>query len=133
MEAELRIIKLNISGRIFEVPEHILVVSGLFAGMIEDVIDIGINTPIVLYRSPLAFEEMLAYMYSPKYIYPARFDVEADFYLMPKIVRVPKAVIPGPKEPKYNQGYRSEQGQRAQYSCNGTTRSCSGANYSCCK
>ena len=134
MEPIQRILSINVSGRMFSVPEETLKVSGLFADMLEDGV---VDDLITIYKSPMAFEEMLVYMYSPEYVYPARFDAEADYYLMPKIVRVPKKPVTGSKGERGCDGTQGRDGpqgdqKRVPYSALGSKGWCGRDNRSGC-
>jgi hypothetical protein len=79
----LEIIKLNVCGKYFEIPKNILIKSDLFAKIFED----GIVLPDILpiYRSPMLFEHVLAYLIDNKYPYPIELKSELDYYLIPYV------------------------------------------------
>ena len=71
-------IKLNLCGRIFEVDLDILLTSELFTNLLQD--SEYNDLPIVMNRSPLLFEHVLAYMIDPNYPYPSQYKLELDYY-----------------------------------------------------
>src|SRR4029077_14989331 len=76
--------KLDLMGRIFVVPDDVLIKSGLLGGMIQDFPELGIEVPIIIDRSPMLFEHVLAYMINDKYLYPIECEGEIFYYALPK-------------------------------------------------
>lgn len=77
--------RLNVSGRIFLVPSDILRASPFFEGMFEACKDS--DEEIMIYRSPMLFECVLAYMYNPNYLYPLEATEEIDYFCLPPTTR----------------------------------------------
>lgn len=73
-------IKINVSGRMFETEIKIISRSELFQNIINDV---GIPTePIFINRSPKLFEHVLALLIDPTYPYPIKYINELKYYLI---------------------------------------------------
>lgn len=71
-------IKLDLCGRMFNVNSDILSNSELFANLLQDSEYDGF--PIVMNRSSMLFEHVLAYMIDSTYPYPSKYKSELDYY-----------------------------------------------------
>lgn len=106
----LDIIKVNVSGRSFDVDRKILTLSPLFADVLSDC-DVK-SEEIKIYRSPMLFEHVYAYMLDESYVYPLNVDGEIKYYgLEPSKLPRPYP-IPGPKGDRGDPGERGRHGER---------------------
>uniref|UniRef100_A0A6C0C8N1 Potassium channel tetramerisation-type BTB domain-containing protein n=1 Tax=viral metagenome TaxID=1070528 RepID=A0A6C0C8N1_9ZZZZ len=72
-------IRINVSGRIFNVSKETICKSQLFNGMLADC---TIDDEIVIDRSAKLFEHMYSYLLDNKYPYPKKYYSELDYYLV---------------------------------------------------
>lgn len=75
------IIKLNLSGTLFEVEKDKLIQSDMFKGILEDIEYDG--SIINVYRSPHVFKHVLSYLIDNKYPYPLKYESELKYYVIP--------------------------------------------------
>lgn len=76
------LIELDVSGRIFRVYRNILTKSELLRNMLTDT-SVDLSKPVYLGRSPIVFEEVLAYMISDQHPFPTEYVYELDYFLIP--------------------------------------------------
>ena len=76
----MSIIKVNISGKIFEIPKDILYKSKLFENILQDFNNN--DMPINIYRSAKIFEHIYAYLIDNNYPYPKKYESELKYYLI---------------------------------------------------
>jgi hypothetical protein len=91
--------KLDLCGRVFNVPENILKTSDLISGLIEMDPEFGLGDPYPLDRSPMLFDHVLAYMIDPNgYLYPLECEPEIKYYSLP-LTTLPRPDCRGPMGP----------------------------------
>lgn len=73
-----KIYKLNLLGRKFEIPENILSQIPYFSNYLSS--NKNLAEYIFVYRSPMIFEHVLAYIIDKLYPYPSNYYRELDFY-----------------------------------------------------
>src|SRR5687767_5154507 len=78
-------IKLNVSGKIFLIEKETLCKSQLFDNMFKDCDTV--SDEIMIYRSPMLFDHVYAYLLDDTYPYPKKYDAELDYYLIDKPFR----------------------------------------------
>ena len=77
-------IKVNISGRYYEIPKEVLQRSQMFRSLMEDCV---IDGEIKVARSAKLFEHVYSFLVSPAYPYPKKYSAELDYYLIDYDIR----------------------------------------------
>lgn len=75
------VLKCNVSGKLFEITKHDALKCELFRNLLNDCNDN--NEVIPIYRSPMLFEHVYAFLIDENYPYPRKYYRELDYYGVP--------------------------------------------------